>query len=124
LALRKISAGRLPNPIALGASVNLDTITAPGNYLQLANANAANGTNYPIPKAGMLEVFSNNPGGAFGMGWQRYTVYAEANADGAAIFQRALYNLVWQPWEAVNRDTVSTAEPSGTAYEGAMWYKV
>jgi len=113
-------------PVDIPSGENLNAYISPGSYTQPVNEGAAAGSNYPLPKAGLLEVFVRGAAtaGAYGMIWQRYTIYGESGDDGQVMFQRALYNGVWLAWEAINRITVSTSDPSGTAVEGAMWYKV
>lgn len=135
MPLRKISAERIPNltadyynkkPELIPGEADLDDYVTPGVYVQIVNTGAASGNNYPLPKAGLLEVFvnGNTEVGEFGMIWQRYTVYGENSNDGQVLFQRTLYNGTWLNWEAINYIIVSNSNPSGTAYEGAMWYKV
>lgn len=79
---------------ALGASVDLNTITKTGAYHQNLTANAQNGKNYPIGQAGLLEVF--NPDAS--MTYQRYTAYGDYNK----VFTRGLYNNAWGAWKEVS----------------------
>lgn len=81
----------------LGGSVDLNTITTPGRYSQTANAEAATGTNYPVPSAGFLEVATDPTGG---MVWQRYTVYRGTNFAGE-IFTRNFYSATWSAWSMI-----------------------
>lgn len=78
----------------LGGSVDLNTITTPGRYTQTANAEAATGSNYPVPSAGYLEVAADPTGS---MVWQRYTVY-RGTSFAVETFSRALYSSVWSAW--------------------------
>jgi len=92
-----VAMSEIPN------AANLNTYTRPGQYAQQQNAEAAAGTNYPVPYAGMLEVGSTDIGN---MVWQRYTTYAEAGASvqGNATYQRAYYGSPgagWGPWRGV-----------------------
>ncbi|MCG2605873.1 MAG: hypothetical protein KBO60_22710, partial [Achromobacter sp.] len=50
------------NASALGATVDLNTLTNPGRYHQGTNANALTGSNYPIANAGLLEVAASADG--------------------------------------------------------------
>jgi hypothetical protein len=85
----------------LGNAVDLDTILAAGVYHQGQNTEAAAGTNYPEPFAGMLEVFST---GSFV--YQRYTTYPAAGTllQYAKSYWRARYTGAWTPWKRVVSD--------------------
>lgn len=48
--------GAMPEPILLSTQ-DLNTITAPGHYVQAANANATLARNYPVAAAGALMVY-------------------------------------------------------------------
>ena len=77
--------------VGIDASVNLNTLTTQGIYHQSSNANAASGTNYPMPRAGLLEVYKYATGT---MVYQRYTTY-----DGySGVFHREWYSTSWSPW--------------------------
>lgn len=78
----------------LGSSVDLNTITTPGRYTQTLNAEAATGTNYPVPFAGYLEVAADPTGD---MVWQRYTIY-RGTSFAVETFGRARYSSVWSAW--------------------------
>jgi len=79
----------------LAAGVDLNTLTTPGDYAQSQNVEATLALNYPVPNAGMLEVFANTAGDEI---WQRYTVYASATSPGGFTFTRGKYLTNWQPW--------------------------
>ena len=88
-------------------SADLNTYTRPGQYTQSQNTEAASGTNYPAPYAGMLEVGSNTNNS---MMWQRYTTYSEAGSskvDGDSTYQRAYYasGVGWGPWIQIAGDS-------------------
>lgn len=85
----------------LGTGVNLNTITTPGVYYQSSNVEAAAGTNYPVPYAGLLEVFKV-PNFAMGMCWQRYTLYLDY---GPQVWSRRYYDGQWSAWYPDVRDT-------------------
>ena len=75
----------------IGASADLDTYTATGFYHQNSSANAASGTNYPLPNAGMLEVLQDG-----NMVYQRYTDFTTGQ-----IFTRTKYISTWYAWRNV-----------------------
>lgn len=86
MALKKIS-----EPItALGEGVDLDTITSTGVYHQHLNVRADKALNYPVGKAGLLEVHTPSVGR---MVYQRYTAYNDN-----AIFHRSRYFNDWSEW--------------------------
>ncbi|MBB1624260.1 pyocin knob domain-containing S74 family peptidase [Achromobacter sp. UMC71] len=82
------------NAAALGASVDLNTITAPGRYHQHTNANAQTGSNYPVANAGLLEV-AGSADSAFV--YQEYTQY-RAGAY-SRRFWRSFYGGTWAAWQ-------------------------
>lgn len=71
---------------------NLNDYLSTGLYHQSLNVQAASGTNYPAPYAGMLEVL-NIPGFAY----QTYRVYKESEA----IYSRTFYNGSWSAWKQI-----------------------
>lgn len=76
----------------IGGSVDLNTYTATGWYHQNANANAAGGTNYPEPVAGLLSVYADSV-----MVYQQYQTY-DTTPD---LYFRSYYNGTWSPWQKV-----------------------
>lgn len=91
--------GDLPS---LGAGVNLNTLVVTGWYIQDASANATLALNYPVTRAGHLEV----SGGLMGVGTdfvlQTYTEYAPTGTGlPARKWERTQYNGVWQPWNEI-----------------------
>ena len=62
--------------VTIPAAADLNTYVTQGIYHQGANVNAAGGTNYPVPYAGLLEVFQVGTDGN-GFTYQRYTVYPD-----------------------------------------------
>ena len=75
----------------LGNAVNLNSYTSTGFYTQGSNAQAASGTNYPRPYAGVLEVHASTDGA---MIWQKYHVYGWENT----IWVRTYYAGEWSRW--------------------------
>lgn len=87
-----------PTPGTLSQTANLDTFTETGLYHQGSNTWAGTGSNYPTPKAGMLEVQNlyRNPGGFI---YQRYTVFGGDALDRSTVYTRGFYNDTWFPWQ-------------------------
>lgn len=86
------------HPMIKGANIpgsaDLNTYTSNGFYVQVANAQAATGTNYPRALAGVLDV-RTNPDAPGGFVWQKYTIYGGYNPEN---YVRTYYNGVWTPW--------------------------
>lgn len=76
--------------VALGAGVDLNTITTPGLYYQPRNVDAQGGKNYPEANAGSLEVLKH--AGVT----QIYRVY-----NNSKCYWRALYGNYWSDWAKV-----------------------
>lgn len=71
---------------------NLNDVVAGGIYTQEQDANATNEKNYPVAKAGILEVIEMFSGQLL----QRYTL-----ADGSGIFIRCCFNKQWSAWRSL-----------------------
>lgn len=94
------------SPIRIPESADLDTYTAPDDYHQPVNVDAASGTNYPSPYAGMLYVraYPSN------FIYQYYHVYAGAGGDGGKIYTRAKYGAsAWNPWKDLTGADIAVA---------------
>lgn len=97
---------------SLGSGVNLNSVLETGWYIQNVSANATLALNYPVARAGHLEV----SGGLFGTGAdffkQTYTDYANGKE-----YQRTYYN----GWTAWSPDSVDLAPlfVAGTPTMGA-----
>lgn len=80
---------------ALGASENLNDITAPGSYYMNSNASATAALNYPVLLAGLLEVEAAVSGNVQVV--QRYTTNPATNPR---VFMRIRFNavLTWGAW--------------------------
>ena len=103
-----VTANALMLQADIGASINLDTKTASGIFPQPSDANAASGTNYPVPYAGKLEVYANGA-----MVYQYYHQYNTTN-----IYTRAKYSTgAFTAWSrlAKTTDTVSGASLAAKA---------
>lgn len=88
--LAQASSAKIPG------AADLDAYTTQGTFYQNLNADAATGTNYPEPYAGMLEVLRATSG----MLWQRYTSYG----TNSKLWRRAYYSGTWYPWEEVGAE--------------------
>lgn len=98
------TADRL-NITELGGAVDLDTITTTGLYSQSSDYEAASGTNYPTPYAGLLEVFNYGS-----MIHQRYWQY-----NGNSTWMRSKYSTrVWNPWTFAGATTTVDSGNTGT----------
>jgi hypothetical protein len=100
-----------------GASTDLNTYTSSGIYHQSANANAASGSHYPAPYAGMLEVYASSS-----MVYQRYTLYSSG-----IVYVRSYYNGTWYAWRQL-LDTVGASTIAGAmtftaaaSFSGGIW---
>jgi hypothetical protein len=87
--------------VLLRAAENLDDYTAQGVFIQLYNADAASGSNYPTPYAGVLEVLSTRPSDVV---VQRYTAYrTTATANQPSPWVRAFGEGAWSAWQPLFR---------------------
>lgn len=82
------------NASPLGASVDLNTVKAPGRYHQNANSFAQTSGNYPIAQAGLLEVAASADGVFV---YQEYTQYRSGVYS--RRFWRSFYGNVWAAWQ-------------------------
>jgi hypothetical protein len=96
-------------PAILGGSENLDTKDAPGLYHQNANVDAASGTNYPVPLAGMLTVSVGE-----GFIYQTYQTYGGSGTN--RLYHRGKYDGNWSTWRNV---TDGADRYSGSAWTGS-----
>lgn len=101
--------------ISIGAAADLNTYVTQGIYHQSANVNAAGGANYPVPYAGLLEVFQSGVDGS-GFTYQRYTVYKEQ----LAAYTRAKYTTTWSGWQREGTQAeIIALVPAGTVVQTA-----
>lgn len=70
---------------------NLNTYSSGGFWAETSDVNAAAGTNYPEPYAGLLEVYNNGVTHIY----QRYTIYA---TQGSRVWIRGYAGGVWSAW--------------------------
>lgn len=93
-----MSNGILNYQGTIGTTQDLNTYVTPGVWHCSSNANASGGANFPVPVAGLLEVFANALGiTGSGFIYQRYTSY---NASGhGRQWHREYYNGSWSPWK-------------------------
>lgn len=80
---------------ALGASENLNDVTAPGSYYMNSNASATAALNYPVLLAGLLEVEAAVSGNVQVV--QRYTTNPTTNPR-LYVRIRFAATLVWGAW--------------------------
>ena len=86
----------IPSPsIELPYAVDLNNYTTQNPHVQSSTIDAQWGTNYPVPLAGLLEVYDN---GSDNMVWQRYTPYGEY---ASIMYIRGKYGAVWSAWSAI-----------------------
>lgn len=84
--------------ILLGPGEDLDGYVSEGRFIQMYDAAAAGGANYPVPYAGILEVLSTQPADIM---VQRYTAYQDAGRVGPSAWVRTYGLSVWSVWEQV-----------------------
>lgn len=75
--------------VGRAASGDLNNIKTAGDYVQGRNADAKLELNYPIQKAGLLEVIGTSAHIV-----QRYTAY-----DNSAAYRRYCYMGTWTSWD-------------------------
>jgi len=83
---------------SIGASVDLDTYTSSGYYVQGSNSNTTSGTNWPVEKAGILTVVR-----AQGNTTHITQTYDQYNSS--AFYNRSYYNGTWSSWRDLAQDT-------------------
>ena len=108
---------------------NFNSLDHVGVYVQMADTNAAGGSNYPATSAGCLEVLPS-AGGVI----QRYTEYTGSNAT----YVRSIYSGTWSAWKRYLTDSIiyNTVYPVGiciqfaanvnpnTAFPGTTWAQI
>lgn len=88
---------QLPLLGELPTGADLRTYVTDGVWHQSQNTEAAAGTNYPAPYAGLFEVQTS---GSFV--YQRYTVYGGAGSTyGGKVYTQTKYNTTWYSWREV-----------------------
>lgn len=73
----------------LGPTVDLNSITSTGWWVQTGNANATSANNYPAALAGQLRVYYTSTHIV-----QEYTTYANNND----VYRRYYFSGTWYPW--------------------------
>ena len=96
---------------ALGAGVDLNTVTARGIYTQSSNNNAASGSNYPVPLAGTLLVI----GDGASISTQTYTHYYNGDQ-----WTRSRLNDKWSEWRKSVTDGRAIATGTGLTGGGDL----
>jgi hypothetical protein len=87
--LLKVDDFGIAQPILIPLAQDLDTYITTGDYYQEANNGASAGTNYPIGRAGLLQVRVSNDE----FFHQKYTEYTNLG-----VFRRTLRNTIWTEW--------------------------
>ncbi|MFL9836942.1 pyocin knob domain-containing protein [Flavobacterium sp. ST-75] len=116
---RILSSGDITIDSSIGDAQDLNNFTKTGNYSQTLNAQAATGSNYPVPYAGMLEVFSNNI--TSGGGIKVYQKYHSYNNE---LYIRGNSAGVWSFWSKITKssDLSGYLAKSGGTMTGAIKY--
>ncbi|QEE50660.1 hypothetical protein FUA48_14055 [Flavobacterium alkalisoli] len=78
-------------------AADLNNYTETGLFFQKLNARAASGLNYPIAKAGKLEVTTTS-----GFVYQTYHAYGSYNN----IYFRNRYGDTWYPWKMLSSESI------------------
>jgi len=87
------SPGALVLRGAIPAESDLNTYRETGLYHQSSNSLAASGQNYPVAKAGLLQVVEHGK-----MTYQTYQVFSAGAGDASRVFVRGRFDLVWGEW--------------------------
>ena len=90
---------------SIGSSVNLNTYTNSGYYVQGSNASATSGTNWPTNNAGILTVVR-----AEGNTTHITQTYDQYNSN--AFYNRSYYGGTWSSWRNLAQDTNTTYSSS------------
>lgn len=110
---RSVILGRFGGAAVEGipGGANLNSYVTPGVATQASTSQAATGTNYPEPSAGLLETFTlpNDPS----MIWQRFTTYPAAG--GMRLWLRGFYTS-WRPWSLIAGQVPWTAVSVASGY--------
>ncbi|KGO78705.1 hypothetical protein Q763_17095 [Flavobacterium beibuense F44-8] len=116
---RILSSGDITIDSSIGDAQDLNNFIKTGNYSQTLNAQAATGLNYPVPYAGMLEVFSNNI--TSGGGIKVYQKYHSYNNE---LYIRGNSAGIWSSWSKITKssDLSGYLANSGGTMTGAIKY--
>lgn len=114
-----LSSGDITIDSSIFDAQDLNNFTKTGNYSQTLNAQAATGLNYPVPYAGMLEVFSNNI--TSGGGIKVYQKYHSYNNE---LYIRGNSAGIWSSWSKITKssDLSGYLAKSGGTMTGAIKY--
>ena len=87
------------NPKTILDSIDLDSLTTSGFYVQESNAFATSGSNYPSPYAGLLSVISNVSSGIV---FQQYQIVGASETSSAntvnRTWWRSFFGGTWKSW--------------------------
>jgi hypothetical protein len=122
------SVRNFPSMDIIAANVDLNTLTSTGTFHQPANANATLALNYPVAKAGFLQVLAQNTGTS--MIVQYYTNYGYAGGE-LETYRRGQYSTnSWSPWrqlldnsgtDAALVQSLKTANGGGVSASGKLF---
>lgn len=106
LQARQNADARRDSLIPIGANADLNTYTETGDYKQHLSVDADNGTNYPVPIAGLLRVRKS---GTFV--YQTYTTFAAHTTDAQdRVYIRGFYMDTWSPWKEITGTVSYTSD--------------
>jgi hypothetical protein len=97
--------------VSIGNAIDLNTLKTPGNYIQAVDSQAAAGTNYPDPTAGVLAVFGNGT-------TQVYQEYRALVYAGDRFFRRTYNGTTWSAWKTYYAAFASMPAATTTAANG------
>ena len=87
------------NPKTILDSIDLDSLTTSGFYVQESNAFATSGSNYPSPYAGLLSVISNVSSGIV---FQQYQIVGASETSSVNTINRtwwrSFFGGTWKSW--------------------------
>jgi hypothetical protein len=86
---------------SIGGSIDLNTYTSSGYYVQGSNAQATSGSNYPTDNAGILTVVK-----AEGNNTHITQTYDQYNSS--AFYNRSYYDGTWSSWRNLAQDSNTT----------------
>jgi hypothetical protein len=95
---------------SIGGSIDLNTYTSSGYYVQGSNAQATSGSNYPTDNAGILTVVK-----AEGNNTHITQTYDQYNSS--AFYNRSYYDGTWSSWRNLAQDSNTTYSSSDFSHD-------
>lgn len=108
-----VSAQNLIKGTELAGAIDLNTIVASGTYLQSQDSEAASGTNYPDPTAGVLTVLGNGTA----MVLQEYRALVNT---GDKFYRRTYNGTAWSAWKTYYAAVPSMPAATTSAATGTI----